>query len=188
MKDQIIETALYMFLNNGVLQTSLIDIAKSLNLTKGAIYHYFRSKDELLFASFDLIVMGMESYITPLEDHNISLKDTFGILYEIMVSQNTEEVTGQYEFLLYCSRTYPELKSKLIEATHKFNGVIKGKILEDIKKGKVRQDLDLDHVLLKISLIFEGTMYLNQVYSPIGMSYHVPKLFDEILNEIYGVN
>lgn len=42
-------TAVRFFNEKGFHATSLDDVAKSLNVTKPTIYHYFRSKDEILF-------------------------------------------------------------------------------------------------------------------------------------------
>lgn len=184
MKDQIVGTALNLFLSKGVLQTSLIDIAKTLNLTKGAIYHYFRNKDELLYASFDMILMGMGAYLEPIKVETVSLEDALYSLQEIMLANSTDDASGQYEFLLYCSRNYPELKEKLIAATEEFKHVFYSKIIEEQNNGRI-EGVDIDYILLKISLVFEGTMYLNQVYAPIDMKTYLPRLFKEIINDLY---
>ncbi|MCK8058370.1 MULTISPECIES: TetR/AcrR family transcriptional regulator [unclassified Fusibacter] len=185
MREQIIEKALQMFMTGGVLQTSLIDIAKELKITKGAIYHYFKNKEELLTESFNLIVLGMESFIIPMQSDEMSLKDAFAYLQEIMIHQSNDEMTGQYEFLLFCSRKHPELKQNLIEATNKFNEVFKNKIRKEQQAGLIDQNVDLDYVLLKISVFFEGLMYLDQVYAPVNLKVYAPKVFDELLNDLY---
>lgn len=185
MRYQIIQAALSLFLSKGVLQTSLVDIAKTLNITKGGIYHYFGNKEELLFESFRLVTMGMESYLEPLKDDKVTLKDGFNHLLSIMKSQANEEVTGQYEFLLYCSRTYPELKSELIQTTEAFYSIFEDMIHHEIELGFIKETIDYDYVKLKISLIFEGTMFLDQVYASIDMEKYVPKLFEEVLMYLY---
>ena len=47
-KKKIIEEARRLFLSNGYRATKMTDIASSLGVTKGAIYLYFRSKEDLL--------------------------------------------------------------------------------------------------------------------------------------------
>ena len=44
----IYEAALDLFSSRGFAETSVLDIAHKANLTKGAIYHYFGSKNDLL--------------------------------------------------------------------------------------------------------------------------------------------
>lgn len=46
----IIDTALPLFLEKGFEKTSIEEICRACNLSKGGFYHHFKSKDELLFA------------------------------------------------------------------------------------------------------------------------------------------
>ena len=46
---EICRTAAALFNERGYLSTSLSDIARATNMTKGGIYHYFSTKEELLF-------------------------------------------------------------------------------------------------------------------------------------------
>jgi AcrR family transcriptional regulator len=48
-REEIYEKALTLFIENGYDQTPLSRIAEALNLTKAGLYHYFKSKEELLF-------------------------------------------------------------------------------------------------------------------------------------------
>ena len=48
-REEIYEKALALFIENGYDQTPLSRIAETLNLTKAGLYHYFKSKEELLF-------------------------------------------------------------------------------------------------------------------------------------------
>jgi AcrR family transcriptional regulator len=50
VEDQIKGAAAGMFLANGIANTSLGDIAAALGVTRTALYHYYKSKDELLVA------------------------------------------------------------------------------------------------------------------------------------------
>jgi AcrR family transcriptional regulator len=47
--EEIYEKALELFVANGYDQTALSQIAKELGLTKAGLYHYFSSKEDLLF-------------------------------------------------------------------------------------------------------------------------------------------
>jgi AcrR family transcriptional regulator len=47
--EQICNTALEMFIADGYSQTPLSRIATAVGLTKAGLYHYFKSKEELLF-------------------------------------------------------------------------------------------------------------------------------------------
>jgi TetR/AcrR family transcriptional regulator, transcriptional repressor of aconitase len=51
-RQQIIDAAYRCFARNGFHQTTMRDIYEEANLSPGAVYHYFDSKDEIIQASF----------------------------------------------------------------------------------------------------------------------------------------
>ena len=53
MRDKIIKESTNLFLHKGFQGTTIKDITAAVNLTKGAIYWYFKSKDELLDTFID---------------------------------------------------------------------------------------------------------------------------------------
>jgi AcrR family transcriptional regulator len=57
-KARILKTALLLFLEKGYKNISYQDLVKNTGLSKGAIYHYFASKKDLLLAVFDLFSAG----------------------------------------------------------------------------------------------------------------------------------
>ena len=51
-REAILKTAVEMFLENSYGRTSLNDVAKRLNITKPALYHYFHNKEEILLGCY----------------------------------------------------------------------------------------------------------------------------------------
>src|SRR3954452_25233951 len=51
-REAILRTAVQLFLERSYGRTSLNDIADKLNITKPALYHYFRNKDEILLECY----------------------------------------------------------------------------------------------------------------------------------------
>jgi AcrR family transcriptional regulator len=51
-RDAVLRMALQLFLEQGYHRTSLSEIATRLNITKPALYNYFRSKEEILIECF----------------------------------------------------------------------------------------------------------------------------------------
>src|SRR5206468_9966375 len=52
--DEIADAGLRLFSARGYLNVSVDDIARAAGVTKGAVYHHFAGKEELLFAAVDL--------------------------------------------------------------------------------------------------------------------------------------
>ncbi len=46
-REAVLRTAVRLFLERGFWRTSLSDVAEQLNITKPALYHYFRNKEEI---------------------------------------------------------------------------------------------------------------------------------------------
>jgi AcrR family transcriptional regulator len=51
-REAILRTAVQLFLENGYARTALNDIAERLKITKPALYHYFRNKEEILLECY----------------------------------------------------------------------------------------------------------------------------------------
>ncbi len=54
-KDQILEAAMTVFARSGFYQTRIDDIVREVGLSKGTIYWYFKSKDEIIVAIMERI-------------------------------------------------------------------------------------------------------------------------------------
>lgn len=53
-REAVLRTAVQLFLDQGYHRVTLNDVAERLNITKPALYNYFRSKDEILFECWAL--------------------------------------------------------------------------------------------------------------------------------------
>jgi AcrR family transcriptional regulator len=63
--DQIIEAAYHVFSSNGYTATMIEDISNAAGISKGLIYHYFSSKEELFTV---LVKRAMEGALTLIQD------------------------------------------------------------------------------------------------------------------------
>lgn len=61
-RQEIIYTALELFVSKGYAATKITDIAKSANMSRGLMFHYFESKEKLYE---ELIRMGLEGTAYP---------------------------------------------------------------------------------------------------------------------------
>ncbi len=61
-RQEIIYTALELFVSKGYAATKITDIAKSANMSRGLMFHYFESKEKLYE---ELIRMGLEGSAYP---------------------------------------------------------------------------------------------------------------------------
>lgn len=65
-REQILEAARRCFSRDGFHQTSMTDIFAEAGLSSGAVYGYFKSKDELITAIAGLVIGQLSDIVTPL--------------------------------------------------------------------------------------------------------------------------
>lgn len=66
-KQQIIDTAKEMFINNGFQSTHIGNVCEVLNIARGTVYQYFKNKREILYAVFDSIEEEIDDILDPEE-------------------------------------------------------------------------------------------------------------------------
>src|SRR5262245_49137232 len=69
---EICVTAAHVFVERGFDATSVNDIAAALGVTKAGLYHYFSSKESLLF---EIVSLGMDSIDTEVVEAVKGIRD-----------------------------------------------------------------------------------------------------------------
>ena len=113
----ILNSALNLFSKNGYSHTSMNEIAKNAKISKGLIYNYFTSKEELLSA---VIKNGIETLFSEKEIYSIlSLPDPKDRFLAIMDATYLV-ITSKSEFLMvYMSLMFQPNIMKIIETFFK---------------------------------------------------------------------
>lgn len=65
-RQEILDTALELFADQGYDKTSLREIAERVGVTKAALYYHFRSKEDILVALMEPVASMQESVVTAL--------------------------------------------------------------------------------------------------------------------------
>ncbi len=83
-QEQIIITALENFANRGYHRTSISDIAKAAGISKGLMYNYFDSKEDLLIAVLEYVLpQAVDAIFTGIAKQSKTLKPRELIVYGI---------------------------------------------------------------------------------------------------------
>jgi AcrR family transcriptional regulator len=59
-KQQIVDTAKNMFIDNGFQSTHIGQVCEKLDIARGTVYQYFRNKKEILYAILDVVLESIE--------------------------------------------------------------------------------------------------------------------------------
>ncbi len=85
-REKIMEAALELFANKGYQSTSITEIGRKAGISKGLMYHYFDSKEQLLRAMIDAMVQEGEKEMAswPMDDPTEALRGLFTALFHEM--------------------------------------------------------------------------------------------------------
>jgi len=110
-KELIIEKATHLFYEYGYLRAPVRKITEDLNLQNTIIYHYFKSKDELLFTIINSIC---DEVIDNLEDIIKRNDDPLDKLQQMLYYQTLLFKTKKREIKIFVEDTY-KLPKKMLE-------------------------------------------------------------------------
>jgi AcrR family transcriptional regulator len=160
-RGQILEAAAVVFAHSGFHDTRMDDIAAEAGVSKGTLYWYFESKDDLIQSLLDrIIAMEIEQAATIIEmdfpakeklermvdvvvEDIVRMQPLMPILFEffsLMMRRNTvKQVLGGY-YQSYIDAMMPIVK-------------------DGIERGEFKQ-VDPEEVTIAISSIIEGSIFL----------------------------
>jgi AcrR family transcriptional regulator len=89
----ILDAALQLFAKNGYASTSIDKIAKRAGISKGLMYNYFESKEELLFTIINGLMVEFFDAIDPDHDGFVTDEEADGFIdkmFEILIHRKSE--------------------------------------------------------------------------------------------------
>jgi TetR/AcrR family transcriptional regulator, cholesterol catabolism regulator len=96
-RQEILRTAARLFQQRGYDATSMNDVAASLKLSKGGLYHHFQSKDEILFEimnhAMDITEERVLAPVRAIADPEDRLRALIRLHMEIVLSPRDREIT-----------------------------------------------------------------------------------------------
>jgi AcrR family transcriptional regulator len=199
-KTRILTKALELFLINGYENTSMRHLAKTLQLTKPAIYHYFPGKNELALQVVDYFEARMLEWSKEFFAGTADFSDfirrfcsmaPFFSRVENMLLDNVDP--GQFrmgfdDLLAAMSRDNPKLRTRMAEIFARTRSRIAGMASEAIARGKLRNDISPDTLALMVHALTEGLGFLGR-YDPEGKistrGEEVAALLNNLINNEY---
>ena len=148
-RERIIEGAAQSFADRGYRQTSIDEIARNLGLSKGAIYIYFKSKEELFVAIFAQFMSKTQMTLHDCITYQETVFSKLEKLLESYLSSlyDTDPVRSRLllEFWLESSRL-PELQKILTEQKKHDQEMLSKVLYQGVKSGELRANLNVEEV------------------------------------------
>ncbi len=159
--EQILDAATELFARKGFDQTRMDDIVHETELSKGALYWYFKSKDDIIFAILDRIFQHEFRELEPLKESTAPAAADLDKFTEVAI-QDVQRMLGlmpiAYEFLALAFRNRL-VQQALREYFNRYIDILEPVIQRGVETGEFRQ-VDPRQVSLAACAIFEGTILL----------------------------
>lgn len=161
----ILASALDIFFEKGYSKTTFDEIAKRINLTKGAVYWYFRNKPDIVAA---LINEYANDHIKKVKQFFIKNSDIcFDDIINMMLYNNRclreDKKIYKFIFFLICQMEWSEsIITKiqpLVKQTKDFGKSIVLNSLEQMQKEKkIRSDVDVNVIAEILNTMYAGML------------------------------
>ncbi|PJZ79070.1 TetR/AcrR family transcriptional regulator [Leptospira neocaledonica] len=122
-KKEILDAALYCFLQFGYSKTSMDDVAKQADLSRPLLYLKFKNKEDLFQGIFDYTLAGSYDETEKVLYQNISPKEKLIRVCELNLIEPWAKIEGRpktAEFYETCSKLSPESTQKYEKQIVKF--------------------------------------------------------------------
>ena len=143
---RVIETALDMFMENGIAATSMNQIARKVNLSQMSLYRYFSNKEELILRIW-----------------KYALTEFYRYFYERYTGD--ENASTGYERFVACMRAYYSLYEEFpnwYKYTHEIPIPALKALKDGVEDGSIRKDINIYAIYQILLNAFTGvTLYEN---------------------------
>lgn len=155
-KQKILTKAFNLFITKSYDSVSMNDIQTASEVSRGAIYHHFKSKEEIYESVLNEYLLPIfETYSTVVEDTNCTLMEA--ILSAVKARQShinvLKDITSYkladfyfFKFIYQAIEHSVTFKEKVNLLTEKEFNLWRSIIQASMRKGEIRSDIDIDSV------------------------------------------
>lgn len=164
MRTKIVEESIKQFEVNGFTSTSIVDITKAIDVTKGTFYYYFESKEKLLMEIHLMYIQNLLEKQNALVQQPISNKQKlYSIVHLLLQSMLTDGASGRV-FFREMRHLKAENEKEIIQYRKKFRITIEN-VLED---GMTRREFKIGNTKILALAILGVTNWSYQWYDAAG--------------------
>lgn len=145
--ERLVEVALRLFAEKGFEGTSVQDVVTAAGLTKGAMYHYFGAKDDLLAEIYARVLRMQMERLTAFVEKDAPVEErVFGAASDVVVTtiQNLDSTTVFFRSLHQLSKDKAE---DVRRERRRYHDTFRSMIAEGQQAGTFRDDITADLVV-----------------------------------------
>lgn len=165
VRDQVARAAVELFAEKGYANTSVQEVVERAGVTKGAMYHYYRSKDDLLFGIYERMLTLQREHLDEIVARGLSTADTLRTACIDVVETSIDALPEGTVFFRSVHMLSPERQKEVTRRRRSYNDVFADIIARGQTEGLYRDDIPL---AVLVANFFSDVHYLSNWYSPTG--------------------
>ena len=170
---QIIRQAILYFADNDYDRATLDDIVKALGVTKGAVYHYFKGKEDLFRAAVTHVMDSLELMFSDMERPSVEPDKAIGSLLQMdhMMAvfsratgvESLSDYLNLYSLFLAAMKKFPDIHARMAGTYKRFIGAVGARLKEAQDAGYLPSDADVEALAFLLTGFGEGALLLGAV-------------------------
>ena len=163
VRERIVRAATRVFSERGFHRATMQDIVRASGLSVGAIYTYFKSKDDLILAGCDLITdqeMGeLARRLASIDGFRERIAVAVGLIFDQMEIESGDLGSIRQLSLAWAEAdTSPAIREMLLRRRREIHGVAVALLQEGIARGEFPAWLDIDRVAAALGALLDGVI------------------------------
>ncbi len=154
-RSRILEAAKQVFDDKGYRQATMEDVAKKVGVSKGALYLYFASKEEVFGAICKTAPLGLKEILYSSFKDTLNPMESASEFFDKMLKHYGSNSGLSFEILSEASRN-PSLKRALKATQDDYAEIMVGFLQELRKRGFVSNELDLHSIAHALIALYNG--------------------------------
>jgi AcrR family transcriptional regulator len=154
-----------LFAEYGYAQTSVQQIVDAAGVTKGALYHYFKSKDDLLFDIYDRLLSMQREHLETIVARGLDPKATVRLVCEDVIVTSIDGLDDGAVFFRSQHMLSEKRQREVKQRRRAYNDAFESILARGRADGVFRTDIP---PAILIAHFFSDVHYLAQWYSPGG--------------------
>ncbi|MBB6173950.1 AcrR family transcriptional regulator [Nocardiopsis mwathae] len=163
--DRLLSVATRLFAERGYERTSVREIVEAAGVTKGAMYHYYASKDDLLFAVYQRVLAMQTRRLEELAEAEGPIEERLRAAAADVVHTTVENLEDTVIFQRSLHMLSPERQSEVRKERRRYHERFRDMIEEGRQSGAFRTDIPADIV---VTQYFGAVHHLGMWYRPDG--------------------
>jgi AcrR family transcriptional regulator len=163
--DDLTRAAVTLFAAQGYANTSVQQIVDAAGVTKGAMYHYFESKDDLLFAIYERMLSLQKSHLDDLIARGGAVDDVVRAVCIDVVETSIEFLAEGTVFFRSLHMLTEPRRLEVIRRRREYHDEFARLIERGQREGLYRTDIPR---AVLIANFFSDIHYLSHWYDPSG--------------------